>query len=419
MSVKQFCTVALALAATLLCVPDTAAAPAKVCRSVEPIRGVNLGGLFVLEPWITPSLFEQWATSPNSTVVDEWNYCAVLGKQECQARLNRHWGSFVQEADISILASQHINTLRIPVGYWALAPDHSEPYVQGQIPYLKQILDWASKYGMRTILDLHGAPGSQNGFDNSGLRGDINWTKRPGDIQRALDSLAVLARIANDHPSVVGVQALNEPANWGIPKTTIIQFYIQAYNVIKSIAPQVAVVFHDAFLPDSEWSDIVPRNLTDTILDTHIYHVFVDDVLKLSDNEHISKACDDGKMIGKFNTRTRTICGEFSLATNDCARWLNGFQHGARWDATYLNTKPYVPGATCQGQEDMRNWDAKKREYMKRFAMAQFQAYEMGTGWIFWNFKTENADAWNYIKLAQNGIIPNPPNGGSFGICPR
>jgi glucan 1,3-beta-glucosidase len=34
----------------------------------EKIRGVNLGGWFVLEPWITPSIFE--ATPDN--VVDEY-----------------------------------------------------------------------------------------------------------------------------------------------------------------------------------------------------------------------------------------------------------------------------------------------------------------------------------------------------------
>ncbi|KAJ1664908.1 hypothetical protein IW140_003727 [Coemansia sp. RSA 1813] len=382
-----------------------------------PVRGVNLGGLFVLEPWITPSLFEGWANEPNSTVVDEWNYCKALGKAECKSRLEVHWGSWVQEADVAALARMHINTIRIPIGYWALAPDRSDPYVQGQLPYLERILGWAGRYRMRVILDLHGVPGSQNGFDNSGERGDIRWTKGINDIQRSLDSLAVLANIANAYPSVVAIQAVNEPANWGVPKSTIIQFYNMAYSTIKSIAPRVAVDFHDAFLPPNEWSDVVPLNLTDSLLDTHIYHVFVEDQLRLSPNEHIEKACNDGRNIGNFNTRTRTICGEFSLATTDCARWLNGFQRGARWDGTYLTKKPMVEGASCQGKERLEAWSKNKKQYMRKFAMAQLQAYEMGSGWIFWNFKTESADAWNYMKLVDAGIIPNPPIGSSFNIC--
>lgn len=31
------------------------------------------------------------------------------------------------------------------------------------------------RQGLRAILDLHGLPGSQNGFDNSGRAGSIGW----------------------------------------------------------------------------------------------------------------------------------------------------------------------------------------------------------------------------------------------------
>ncbi|KAI9504306.1 glycoside hydrolase superfamily [Coemansia spiralis] len=396
------------------------ASPALIKRQeYELVRGVNLGGLFVLEPWITPSLFEEWAHTPKSAVVDEWNYCAFLGKQECQRRLYQHWASWVQESDLSTLANININTIRIPIGYWALMPNLSEPYVQGQIPFLKNILSWAGKYRLRVILDLHGVPGSQNGFDNSGQRGEIRWTKDTKDIQRSLDSLAVLASIANEYPSVVAIQAVNEPANWGVSKRTITQFYNMAYSTIKAIAPHVAVVFHDAFLPQKEWADIIPRNLTDSFLDTHIYHVFVDELLELSAKEHIDKACKDGDGIGQFNDRTRTICGEFSLATTDCARWLNGFQRGARWDGSYLTKAPITEDATCHGQERIETWNSKKKQFMKTFAMAQLQAYERGSGWIFWNFKTETADEWNYMKLVEAGIIPNSPVGSEYNVCSK
>ncbi|KAJ2162510.1 hypothetical protein GGF46_000641 [Coemansia sp. RSA 552] len=406
MLLKAFSAWALSMAACIASVPGVAASPLKTRQPTNLIRGVNLGGLFVLEPWITPSLFDEWVSVTNSTVVDEWNYCAALGKQECQRRLHTHWGTWVQESDISTLAGLGINTLRIPIGYWALAPDHTDPYVQGQIPYLEQILGWASKYSLRVMLDLHGSPGSQNGFDNSGRRGDINWTKRPNDLRQTLDALAALANIANRHPVVVALEALNEPANWGVSKETIIRFYVQAYNLIKSISPRVVVTFHDAFLPSSEWADMVPQTLPDSILDTHIYHVFTEEVLGLSDQQHLDKVRRDGQAIGEFSKRTRTICGEFSLATTDCAKWLNGFQRGARWDGSYLTTEPVVSGGTCHNQENLGAWSDKKRAFMSQFAAEQFQAYEKGTGWIFWNFKTEGADAWNYIKLAQAGIIP-------------
>lgn len=39
-----------------------------------------------------------------------------------------------------------------------------EPYIQGQAEYLEKAVEWARKYDIKVMIDLHGAPGSQNGF---------------------------------------------------------------------------------------------------------------------------------------------------------------------------------------------------------------------------------------------------------------
>lgn len=59
------------------------------------VRGVNLGGWFVLEPWITPSIFEPWATS--QTVVDEYTLCATLGQDAARSTLQAHWNSWITQ----------------------------------------------------------------------------------------------------------------------------------------------------------------------------------------------------------------------------------------------------------------------------------------------------------------------------------
>lgn len=41
----------------------------------------------------------------------------------------------------------------------------------GLVPTLARM----KRQGISAILDLHGAPGSQNGFDNSGQAGYIGW----------------------------------------------------------------------------------------------------------------------------------------------------------------------------------------------------------------------------------------------------
>lgn len=56
-----------------------------------------------------------------------------------------------------------LNHVRVPIGYWAWEVGPGEPYIQGQLPYLRQAVNWAADYGLKVVIDLHGAPGSQNG----------------------------------------------------------------------------------------------------------------------------------------------------------------------------------------------------------------------------------------------------------------
>ncbi|KAJ2255220.1 hypothetical protein GGI13_001727 [Coemansia sp. RSA 455] len=375
------------------------------------IRGVNLGGLFVLEPWIKPSLFKQWE-GDNPQVVDEWTYCAALGKNECTSRLKQHWSTWVTESDIATLAKLGLNYLRIPIGYWAFTVKDDEPYVQGQIPYLKKVLDWMRKYNLYAVLDLHGVPGSQNGFDNSGKRGEVKWQQTQENIDRSIQALVGLAKIAAEYPNVVdAIELVNEPASWALSREGIIDYYKRAYSAVRDVAPSVTIVIHDAFFAPSDWPQFNVPGWSNVILDTHTYHVFVKDRLMLSRDDHLKATCQDASNVRNFNTQLWTITGEWSLATTDCARWLNGFGRGARWDGSlpWEVNGPVYPGATCAGQNSISAWDAPTRVFFRQFAEAQMDAYEAGSGWFFWNFKTEEADDWNYIKLAQNGLIPNPP----------
>ena len=49
-----------------------------------------------------------------------------------------------------------LNHVRIPIGYWAFNISAGDPYVQGQLPYLKKAINWAQDYGLKVVVDLHG-----------------------------------------------------------------------------------------------------------------------------------------------------------------------------------------------------------------------------------------------------------------------
>lgn len=74
---------------------------------------------------------------------------------------HRHVFAFCLVKDTD--ASCSLNHVRLPVGYWAFEVGAGEPYIQGQLFYLESAVNWAANYGVKVIIDLHGAPGSQNG----------------------------------------------------------------------------------------------------------------------------------------------------------------------------------------------------------------------------------------------------------------
>jgi len=101
------------------CVGDVHALPFN-----NQIRGTNLGGWMVLEPWITPSLFYQFlGRGEGSAAFDTYTFCEVLGAKEANRQLQQHWKTWVTEEIIKEMAmSGAVNSLRVPIGDYMFRP---------------------------------------------------------------------------------------------------------------------------------------------------------------------------------------------------------------------------------------------------------------------------------------------------------
>lgn len=168
------------------------------------------------------------------------------------------------------------------------------------------------------------APGSQNGFDNSGRRGSIEWLQDDTiDITHT-----ALNQIRDDfaaHSAVAAIELVNEPMGPSLDMDTVRQFYMDGWGDLEN--SNVAVTFHDAFEGVNSWNDW-GSGMWALLLDTHHYEVFSSDVLAYSPATHISTACAFGASMATNNKWT--VAGEWSGAYTDCAYWLNGRGVGAR-----------------------------------------------------------------------------------------
>ena len=125
-----------------------------------PIRGVNLGSQFIVEPWMAN---DEWNAMGCGGTQSEFDCVSRLGQAAANTAFQAHWARWTTQADIQQMQSYGINTIRIPVGYW-MKEDlvyTSEYFPQGGLGYLERICGWASDAGFYIIIDLHGAPGAQ------------------------------------------------------------------------------------------------------------------------------------------------------------------------------------------------------------------------------------------------------------------
>jgi glucan 1,3-beta-glucosidase len=120
-------------------------------------------------------------------------------------------------------------------------------------------LNWAKKYGLHTIVDLHGAPGSQNGYDNSGQRtGNPRWAEDPRNVNR---TVAILQVIAEEIGGLIDVlELLNEPAGFRNSQwaSTIRQFWLDGYEAVRDeVGESLKIMIGDGFLGVQNWQDFL------------------------------------------------------------------------------------------------------------------------------------------------------------------
>lgn len=146
--------------------------------------------------------------------------------------------------------------VRIPIGYWAYSLDAGESYTQGAAPYLDAAIDWARATGLKVLIDLHGAPKSQNGFDNSGQR-----IATPGFQQgdSVAQTLAVLETITQKYAQtsyqdvILGIELLNEPLGSALDMDNLKTFFRNGFEQVRKVS-DTPVVIHDAFIAPSKWN---------------------------------------------------------------------------------------------------------------------------------------------------------------------
>jgi len=323
--------------------------------------GVNLGGWLLLEKWMTPSLFK------GVDAIDEYTFMQTPGAQE---KIERHRQTFMTEEDFQWLAEHGVTVVRIPVGYWLF--ESEAPYTP-TLGYLDWAVAMAKKHTIKVLIDLHGAPGSQNGRDHSGKTGSAEWYRHREYRQQTIEILEKIARYYHDEPTVWGIELLNEP-KFGIIQWTLRRFYKETYERVAQAGRKgLGIVFRDAFTPRLMTGVIWPRTTSPAMMDVHWYH-FLDLFHKWrSPKSYASRIRGRKGLIDGVRQHQPVLIGEWSLVVS--------------------------------GEATHRRPEFDSDDFMKKHAALQLDAYAGAAGWFYWSYKTEGVGVWNFRSLVERGII--------------
>lgn len=362
------------------------------------LRGVNLGGWLVLEKWMTPSLFSA------KQATDETSLCLEMGRS-AKEHLLAHWSTFISEADFEWLSRHGLDAVRIPVGFWIFGPPYPyhplygsnpTPFVDGGLTYLDLAFQWAEKHKLFILLDLHAAPGSQNGFDNGGMHGICEWWHDASARQERLEyTLLTLERLAErygQNSALIGIEVLNEP-RWDIPTEYLKSFTMEAYRRIRKHADKndVAVVFNDGFRIYNLYRDFMREpNFSNVVMDIHHYQCVDRSDIDMDIYGHIQKAAIHWK------NEADDIIRNFGL-WSCVGEWSLGL------DLKFVSL--WAQGPFHHNLQDMDH--VQKTIAYRAYGASQLATFEKYLWWFFWSYKTETTPEWCFRDCVERGWLPS------------
>ncbi|KAF3158246.1 Endo-1,4-beta-xylanase 5, variant 2 [Orbilia oligospora] len=181
----------------------------------------------------------------------------VLGQEKSDFFFDKFLEYFFTESDAKFYKSLGLNCIRVPFNYRHFEDDMNPRVLKPEgFKHLDRLINICAEHGIYTILDLHTAPGGQNGDWHADIGHHIPefWTHK--DFQdRGIWLWEKLSAHYKSNPWIAGYNVLNEPTD---PTHYRLQlWYDRVYNAIRAIDPD-HILFLDGNTFGSDFSHFVP-----------------------------------------------------------------------------------------------------------------------------------------------------------------
>ena len=233
---------------------------------IVTLRGTNVGGWQLMEAWMCPT-----------NAPDQKTAIAVLterfGREKAEELLKVYENAWWQEQDFDNVAELNFNVLRLPISYLNLLDEEGKLREDTLAVY-----DWfvqeCAKREIYVILDLHAAPGSQNGRDHSGDSSESVLFTDAGAQELTISLWVQLAGYYKGNPTIAGYDLLNEPegnekerAPWGAVQ---LPFFNHLYQAVRAVDPDHIILFNAIWEP-TDMPDPAEYGWDNVMYEYHFY----------------------------------------------------------------------------------------------------------------------------------------------------
>lgn len=244
-------------------------------------HGVNLGSVYVLEKWLTPSAFPPDAPEEESnelSCVSEW--VKEIGLEATQEKFEERWAKALNGEDWEWLTSEgYCTSIRLPIGHFALGPEYCEgtsfeefgAVYKNAWTAVKDFIKTAHGHGIGVLVDLHALPGGANPDEHSGTNsGEAQLWENPANLELASKCVEFVAKDVKELDGIIGIQICNE----AVPGAKgMYEWYDKIIAAVASIDTKVPLYISDAWdlqeaIKFSKERNIVDKKQNPLVVDT-------------------------------------------------------------------------------------------------------------------------------------------------------
>ena len=216
-----------------------------------PLRGVNLGGWFVMEGWMTP--LDSGGLPDTYSVMQKLD--SRFGVATEQSLITAYQQSWITTTDLDNIKNAGFNLVRVPV-WWGQFYVLNNTSPSGWRSDAFNEMDWlvsnCASRGIYVVFDMHGAVGSQSTNGDTGQANTNQYWSNSGDQTATSYMWQQIAAHYNGNTTVAGYDLLNEPDN-APSNQAVWDAYSSLYNTIRSADPN-HMIFIEGCWGSWNWS---------------------------------------------------------------------------------------------------------------------------------------------------------------------